>query len=327
MSPPPRLAIALGDPNGIGPEIALKALADPALARAAILVGDPEVIACHADRLGHDLAGVRVHPVAALGAAPEPGVVGARAGAAAVAYAEAAIGLVQAGAADAVVAGPHNETAIARAGIPFDGYPGLLARATGCDPDRVFLMLVGPDHRIVHVTLHLGLRQALDAVTEDRVLAAARATDRACKRIGLARPRLAACGLNPHAGEGGLFGAEEATIIGPALARARAEGVSIAGPFGADGLFAAGGFDAYLAMYHDQGHIPIKLAGRDRSFAVSIGTDVLFGTVGHGSGHRIAGQGRADPAAMIRLMRGLAGMFRAGAGAGKLTPGDIEEAK
>src|SRR5205085_8670740 len=116
------------------------------------------------------------------------------------------IALVRAGRADAVVAGPHNETAVARAGIAFAGYPGLLAEATGTDPAKVFLMLVSRRFRIVHVTLHVGLRAALDSITTARVIDAARAAHGALRMLGLATPRIAACGINPHAGEGGLFG-------------------------------------------------------------------------------------------------------------------------
>ena len=316
----PAIAVPVGDPNGIGPEVALMSAtsADVLKVLKPVIVADPMVIEATAGRLGLEdrlsalLAegSVALSPVEALTGAPTgaltPGAVTAEAGAAAVAYARAAIRLVEAGEAHAVVAGPHNETAIARAGIPFTGYPQLLAETTGTDPDDVFLMLVGPRLRIVHATLHVGLRQALDSLTPEKVLSALRAADGALRRFGIEQPRIAVCGINPHAGEGGLFGNEDAEITAPAVARANAEGIAAAGPRGADLLLQKCEHDAYIAMYHDQGHIPIKLEGRGNAFGISIGAPVLFGTVAHGSAHDIAGTGRADPAAFAVALTGMA---------------------
>lgn len=307
----PRIAVPIGDPSGIGPEIAVMAALDPKVRAQCevLMVGDRAVIVRAAATLGLDASTLVVEDVAALDELPNPGKVSAAAGAATIAYARAAIALARTGAVEAVVACPHNETAVAKAGIEFDGYPGLLARETGSDPDTVFLMLVTPTHRIVHVTLHMGLRAALDAITEPRILAAARAADTALKAIGIAAPRIAACGINPHAGEGGLFGDEDEAIVRPAVAAARAQGIDIEGPLGADVALAAGGHDAYLAMYHDQGHIPAKLAGRGKVIGVSIGTGVLFSTVAHGSAHDVAGRGRADPAPLINAITQMAGLL------------------
>lgn len=318
-APRPRIAVPFGDPNGIGPEIALKAALDATVRAAAmpVLVGDAAVVDFYAERLEcrRALAGlieassVALEPVAALDCGPAPGEVTAAAGRATVAYARRAIALARDGAVAAVVAGPHNETAVARAAISFSGYPGLLAQETGTDPERVFLMLIGERLRIAHVTLHMGLRAALDRITTGRVLDAARATDRTLKRMGIAAPRIAACGINPHAGEDGLFGDEDRLVVRPAVEAARAEGIAIEGPFGADVLLAENRYDAYLAMYHDQGHIPIKLAGRENALALSIGTPVLFSTVAHGSAHDIAGTGAADPAALKGAIVRLAGIL------------------
>ena len=315
----------VGDPNGIGPEIALKSAisADVLKVVKPVIVADPTVIEATAGRLGLEdrlsallaAGSVALSPVEALTGAPTgaltpgvltPGAVTAEAGAAAVAYARAAIRLVESRGAQAVVAGPHNETAIARAGIPFAGYPQLLAETTGTDPEDVFLMLVGPRFRFVHATLHVGLRQALDSLTTEKVLSALRAAHGALRRIGIERPRIAVCGINPHAGEGGLFGNEDAEITAPAVARANAEGIAADGPRGADLLLQECEHDAYIAMYHDQGHIPIKLEGRGNAFGISIGAPVLFGTVAHGSAHDIAGTGRADPAAFAVALTGMA---------------------
>ncbi len=167
-------------------------------------------------------------------------------------------------------------------------------------------MLVSKRLRIVHVTLHIGLRAALDMITTPRVLDAARAADAALKMLGVPRPRLAACGINPHAGEGGLFGNEDDTIVRPAVEAARRAGIDIDGPGGADVLMAEGKHDGYIAMFHDQGHIPIKLEGRGNSFALSIGTPVLFSSVAHGSAHDIAGTGKADAEPLKATIRQLA---------------------
>lgn len=316
MDEKPRIAVPLGDPNGIGPEIALKAALDASVRAVAcpVLVGDPAVIAGYATSLGCtgeldalvEDGALAIDALDALGGPPDPGALTAQAGRAAIAYVRRAIALAAGGEVAAVVAGPHNETAVALAGIAFTGYPGLLAGETGVAPAEVFLMLVSPRFRVVHVTLHMALRAALDAITQERVLGAARAADRALKRLGIAKPRLAACGINPHAGEGGLFGGEDDAVVRPAVEAARAEGISIDGPAGADLLFAQGRHDAYLAMYHDQGHIPVKIQGRDNSFGMSIGTPVLFSTVAHGSAHDIAGRGTADPRALIGTIRQMA---------------------
>ena len=315
----PRLALALGDPNGIGPEIALKAALDPALRAASrlVLVGDRGVIDLYAEQLGCEDELRRLETESALaiaavetGMRAEPGAIAADAGRATVAYAKHAIALVERGAADAVVAAPHNETAVARAGIAFSGYPGLLAAATGTAPDAVFLMLVSPRLKIVHVTLHMGLRAALDAITPARIAAAARAADRALRLFGVATPRIGVCGINPHAGENGLFGSEDEAIVSPAVEAIARDGIVVEGPMGADLLLAEGKHDVYLAMYHDQGHIPIKLQGRGNSFGISIGAPVLLSTVAHGSAHDIAGRGVADATALKTTIRQLAEVLR-----------------
>jgi 4-hydroxy-L-threonine phosphate dehydrogenase PdxA len=320
----PRIALPVGDPNGIGPEIAVAAALDPAVRAAALplLIADAKVVEAAAAERGlsahfHDVraAGdLELHDVSGLKGERRPGVVGAAAGAATVAYAQAGIRLALEGLAAAVVAAPHNETAVAQAGIPFSGYPGLLAETCGVDPDGVFLMLISPRFRIVHVTLHIGLRAALDSLSENRVLAALRAADGALQRMGLARPAIAVCGINPHAGEDGLFGDDDDRITAHAVARARAEGIDAYGPGGADVLLMEGRHDAYLAMYHDQGHIPIKLEGRGAALGLSIGAPILFATVAHGSGHDIAGTGKADPAAITGALLKMAALFRTQAG-------------
>jgi 4-hydroxythreonine-4-phosphate dehydrogenase len=251
------IAVAIGDPNGIGPEIAVKAAAafaggDPRI----VLVGDQFVI----ERYG---VPDNVHVVEALAReAFAPGRVDPAAGRATLAYAEAAFNLARGGHADAVVACPHSETAVNAAGIEFSGYPSLVARLANLPGDRVFLMLIGGRLRIVHATLHTALSDALRRLTPDLVEAAGRASVETLQRFGIARPRIGIFGINPHAGERGLFGDDDERITKPAAERLRGAGIDVEGPSGADELVTHDS-DAFIAMYHDQGHIPVKLlAGR-----------------------------------------------------------------
>lgn len=314
-----RIALTIGDPNGIGPEVAVKAAATPGAPRT-VLVGDLAVIRHYAARHAPGMAlatgpaawerpeALAVSPVAALPeAAFRPGEVSAAAGTATVAYVRHALDLVRQGVAGAIVAAPHSETAIAAAGIPFSGYPGLIADLTGQRRDRVFLMLVGGGLRILHVTLHERLRDALERLTPDLVVAAGKAAHEALRRLGVAAPRIGVFGINPHAGEGGLFGPDDARVTEPAVAALRRAGIRAEGPAGADLLLAARAQDGYLAMFHDQGHIPVKLLAPRGAAALSVGAGVLFSSVGHGSAFDIAGQGVADPSAVLQALSLLAG--------------------
>jgi len=235
------------------------------------------------------------------------GVNDAAYGRATLASAARAIAAARAGEVAAVVAAPHNQTSIAAANIPFDGYPTLVARETGMNHHDVFLMLCFGDTRIVHCTLHVGVAQALALITRERVGRAIRAADAALRRIGIARPRLAVSGLNPHAGEGGLFGREEIDTIAPAIADAQAAGIAVDGPFGADTMLARKNVDAFVVMLHDQGHVAAKLLAVNQSAAFTIGSPILFSSVAHGTAFDIVGKGIASPAAMIEAIRRLAG--------------------
>lgn len=310
-----RLALAAGDPNGIGPEIALKALAAlPVTERARItLYGPTSVFERTAAQLGLDalLRDVRCVGAGELPAsAAVPGRIDAAAGASAVASATAALQACRRGEVDAVVACPHHETAIHQAGIAFSGYPSLVARVCGVPEDRVFLMLVGGGLRIVHATLHESVRTALDRLTPELVASAVRAGAQACALLGVNDPSIGVFGINPHASEGGLFGPEDAAIVVPAVQALRAEGLRVSGPAGADMLLAQrghGGHDLYVAMLHDQGHIPVKLLAPQAASALSIGADALLSSVGHGSAMDIAGKGIADPQAVLRTIALLSG--------------------
>ncbi|HVQ61622.1 MAG TPA: 4-hydroxythreonine-4-phosphate dehydrogenase PdxA [Burkholderiales bacterium] len=328
----PRIAIATGDPAGIGPEIALKAALDPRVTEICrpLLVGDRGALQAHADACGlkADIQSV----ARAAGSSWEAGAVnllerrqfgpgelhiGAIAaphGEAALDSAKAAIDAALAGEVDAVVAAPHTESAIKMAGIEFDGYPGFVARCTGMSPEDAFLMICfdsgGTEMRISHATLHASLKRAIELVTRSRVLNAIRSTDTALRRLGVAPPRIAVSGLNPHAGEGGLFGDEERAIIGPAISDAQKGGIAAEGPFGADTMFLKKGYDAFVVMVHDQGHILAKTHAFAGSAAFTIGTPVLFSSVAHGSALDIAGKNRADPGALIAALRRVAGASR-----------------
>ncbi|WP_321795483.1 PdxA family protein [Caballeronia sp. J97] len=296
------IALCIGDPNGIGPEIAVKAAARLAADEGprAVLVGDAHVIRSYAQRCALPFDALDVLNVDALPVDSfKPGEVSAAAGAATLAYVRAALDLARAGQADAVIACPHSETAINASGTAFAGYPGYVAKHLGLAPDDVYLLLVGGGLRIVHATLHEGLAGALARLTSKHVEGAARAAVRAMAAMGVAKPRIGVMGINPHAGEGGLFGREDIDVTEPAVATLRGEGIDAIGPQGADLLLTREDIDVFVAMYHDQGHIPVKLRAGRHSAAMSIGGDVVFSSVGHGSGFDIAGQIVADPAPLL----------------------------
>jgi len=308
-----QLALAAGDPNGIGPEIALKALAAlPEADRSRItLFGPRSVLERTAAQLGLDaiLRATRLVEAGELPAsAAVPGRIDAAAGASTVASATAAIEACRRGEVDAVVACPHHETAIHQAGIAFSGYPSLVARVCGLPDEAVFLMLVGGGLRIVHATLHESVRTALARLSPQLVADAVRAGARACALLGVENPSIGVFGINPHASEGGLFGPEDGAIVEPAVATLRAEGYRVDGPAGSDLLLSQRRHDLYVAMLHDQGHIPIKLLAPQAASALSIGGDTLLSSVGHGSAMDIAGRGIADPEAVLRTIALLSGM-------------------
>lgn len=306
-----RIGITLGDPNGIGPEIAIKAARH--FARHGkikpLLVGDGFVIEDTANRLGLDATPAFIDVPGLDPAGYAPGRLDPRAGKATVAYAEAAVRLAREGRIDAIVGCPHSETAVNRAGIAFSGYPGLIADLTGTPRSQAFMMLTAKGLRITHTTLHESVAQALARLSPDLVVAAARATVATARQLGISVPRLGVFGINPHAGEDGLFGDEDERITKPALARLKAEGIAADGPIGADLLLSQRQHDFYLAMFHDQGHIPIKLISPLRASALTIGVPVLFASVAHGCAFDIAGKGTADATGVIETLELLAGAY------------------
>lgn len=308
-----RILLSTGDPNGVGPEIAVKACA-ASPADAPVLVGARFVIEPLAAA-----AGLKVRDYAP-GAAPEtgvidvvdgahlacddykPGTLSARAGAATIAYLTDAVKLARSRDFRAVVAGPHSETAVHAAGIEFRGYPPLVARLTGVPEDQVFLLLIGGGLRIAHVTLHESMASAIARLTPELVAAAGVALHEALQALGIAQPRIGVFGINPHASEGGLFGKEDEQVTERSVVTLRGLGISADGPAGADVLISTEGYDGYLAMYHDQGHVPVKLLAGRTACALTIGAGVPFCSVGHGTAFDIAGTGKADPTALIRAL-------------------------
>jgi 4-hydroxythreonine-4-phosphate dehydrogenase len=314
------IAVAIGDPNGIGPEIAVKAAATLAAGDGPrpLLIGDPKVIRHYASLVAPQLplregdapqdGAITFLPVENLPAdAFAPGRIEAAAGRAMTEYVDAAMKLVHAGKAYAIVGCPHNETAVHKAGIPFSGYPSLIARLSGVPEESVFMMFIGGGLRIVHATLHERLADGLARLSTDLVIAAASAANHALQRMGVARPKIGLFGINPHAGENGLFGDDDERITAPAAVRLRDMGLDVEGPQGADLMIGRREFDAFVAMYHDQGHIPVKLMAGRLASALSIGGGVIFSSTGHGSAFDIAGQGVADPEATLRAIRLVAG--------------------
>ena len=322
----PVIAIAIGDPAGIGPEIAIAAVMDEGVRSRCrpILVGSTEVLELYQAQiqmpctfqniLGPDEAKFAsdIIEVIEVNGPPlysfSPGKSGPACGKAILDYAGAAVDLACKGMVDGVVACPHTQQSIAAGGIDFDGYPGFVAQRTGTHVNNVFMMLYTDTLRIVHTTLHIGIRAALELIDIDRVLRALRATDRALRSLGVACPRIGVAGINPHASEGGLFGTEDDEIVRPAVIEAKKVGVNAFGPFGADILLLDPTYDAYVVMFHDQGHIPAKLTGFNSISAFAIGSPIRFASVGHGSALDIAGQGSADPSSLIRTIERISGV-------------------
>jgi 4-hydroxythreonine-4-phosphate dehydrogenase len=336
------LLLTLGDPVGIGPEILLRAWAAGALdgsaivgdlavlRRAAAVCGLAPVFACidePADLAAVPPRAVPVLPAQGLapGLADLPwGVADARCGAAAARCIEQAVAWVQAGQAAGLVTAPIHKEALAAAGVPYPGHTEMLqalATPPGQGPPPVRMMLANDELRVVLVTIHLSLRRAIDAITFDAVLQTLRITQRAAAAWGLAgAPRIAVAGLNPHAGEGGLFGDEEQRFIAPAIAAAQAEGIAAEGPFPPDTVFMRarhaaghpGRYDVVVAMTHDHGLIPVKYLGVEHGVNVTLGLPFVRTSPDHGTAFDIAGRGLADPASLIAAVAMARRMLTAG---------------
>ncbi len=309
------LALTMGDPAGIGGEVAAKAwrilAADFAPGFAIIAdpfwVGGldvPMAVIRSLDQVA-DVFGAAL-PVLAL-PLPEiarPGRPDPANAPAVIASIERAVRLAQAGEASAVVTNPISKAVLYQAGFPHPGHTEFLGHLTGGAP---VMMLACPQLRVVPVTVHVSLRRALEGVTTAAIVRVARATAAALRRdFGIAAPRLAVAGLNPHAGEGGAMGAEEAEVIAPAVAALRAEGIDATGPYPPDTLFtdaARPTYDAAICMYHDQALIPLKTLDMAGGVNVTLGLPIIRTSPDHGTAFGIAGQGRADPGSLVAALR------------------------
>jgi 4-hydroxythreonine-4-phosphate dehydrogenase len=328
----PPLALTMGDPAGIGGEIAIAAWAGGRAPHPFFLIADPDWLAPLARGAGATLAEIaapqeaarvfaRALPVLPLRLAT-PAVAGRPDPAnapAIVAAIERAVALVGSGAASAVVTNPISKRVLRDgAGFAFPGHTEFLAHLAGAP--RPVMMLASPLLRVVPVTIHIPLREVPAALTAPLIEETARITAAALSRdFGIARPRLAVAGLNPHAGEGGQIGREEIELIAPALDRLRAEGLEIAGPLPADTMFhaeARARYDAALTMYHDQGLIPLKALDFARGVNVTLGLPFVRTSPDHGTAFDIAGTGRADPTSLVESLNLAAAMATRRAAAG-----------
>ena len=326
------LLVTMGDPSGIGPEIVAKAAAAGEL-RDAVVLGDVGVL-----RRAVAACGL-VLPVASLEhpsdfAACPPGVlavcapagledglstlpfgaVDARAGAAAARCIEQAVAWMREGAGRAIVTAPIHKEALSAAGVGFPGHTEMLqslAATPGEPAPPVRMMLANDELRVVLVTIHMSLRRAIDALSTQGIVDTLAITHAAGLRFGLAAPRIAVAGLNPHAGEGGLFGDEEILLIAPAIAQARAAGIAASGPFAPDTVFMRardaagkpGEFDFVVAMTHDHGLIPVKYLGVEQGVNVTLGLPFVRTSPDHGTAFDIAGRGVADAASLVAAAR------------------------
>jgi len=326
------IVITMGDACGIGPEIIAKSFAS-GQAQGAIVLGDAGVMRRALALTGQKTALALLEHVADAQSCPPNcvpllqakdlpanliqapvGQIDARAGAAAAACIAQAVQLVRSGEASAIVTAPIHKEALSAASV---GYPGhtemlqALAAQPGQPMPPVRMMLANDELRTVLVTIHMSLRSAIDAVTFDAVLQTLRIADKAARSFGVASPRIAVAGLNPHAGEGGLFGDEELRVIGPAIDAARAEGINATGPYAPDTVFMRarhtavhpGEFDLVVAMTHDHGLIPVKYLGVEQGVNVTLGLPFVRTSPDHGTAFDIAGMGRADPSSLIAALR------------------------
>lgn len=314
------LLVTMGDPAGIGPEIVVAAHARGAL-HDALVVGDPSVLrraGAAMTALVDAPSDLQEVPPGCLPVLMPPGLpaglsslawgrVDARAGAAAARCVEHAATLVLGRAGRALVTAPVHKEALAAAGVPHPGHTEMLQALAGAAAVR--MMLASPELKVVLVTIHLSLRRAIEAVTRDAVLDTIRIAANAAAgwpRAHPGAPRIAVAGLNPHAGEGGLFGDEEIRIIGPAVQAARAEGIDAHGPFAPDTVFMRarrGEFDLVVAMTHDHGLIPVKYLGVEQGVNVTLGLPFVRTSPDHGTAFDIAGTGRADPSSLLAALQ------------------------
>ena len=332
MSKKPILGITMGDPASIGPEITVKALSDPAIYEkcSPIIIGDAAVMEAAVGIVGKD---VKINAVSDVKEAKfefgtidvydmklvdmdklERGVVSAMAGNAAFQYVKKVIELAMNHEVDATVTNALNKEAMNLAGHHYSGHTEIYAEYTGTK--KYTMMLAHENLRVVHVSTHVSLSEACDRVKKDRVLAGIRIADQACKELGIKEPKIGVAGLNPHSGENGMFGREEIEEITPAIEAAKGEGIIVDGPVPPDTVFSkarGGWYDIVVAMYHDQGHIPLKVVGFVYNQAeqkwdavagvnITLGLPIIRASVDHGTAFDQAGKGVANELGLINAM-------------------------
>jgi 4-phospho-D-threonate 3-dehydrogenase / 4-phospho-D-erythronate 3-dehydrogenase len=318
----PRIGITMGDPAGIGPEVVLKAVAEEEISRicAPVIIGDAQLLAhtartldlqCGYDiiRQGEPLPENLAEPVIFhldnIGGFIEPGIESGAAGKAAAGYIEAAVDLCAAGSVDAIATAPINKRALFLGGYSFPGHTEFLAHLTGSEDSA--MAFVAANLRIVLLSTHLPLAEAIRLVERDRIIRTVNLAHRELRRWGIERPRLAVAALNPHGAEGGLFGMEEASEMVPAIEACHGvDDVNVRGPFPADTVFlraSRGEFDAVIACYHDQAMIPVKCLSFGEAVNVTMGLPFIRTSVDHGTAFDIAGKGLAEHSSMLAAIK------------------------
>jgi 4-hydroxythreonine-4-phosphate dehydrogenase len=328
MSKKPKLAITMGDPAGIGPEVVLRAFGEPAVLDVAdlIVIGSatvmeqarrivekaPEVLPVEEVGGAQTDLGVPVLDIPLPeGFAPLPGQIQAECGDAAVKYINTALDLALDGSVDAMVTGPINKAAVLAAGHDFLGHTELLSKR--CGADDVAMMLLSPGRgeepmwlRVTHATVHVPLKDVFSLLTPEAILKTIRITHDALQSMKVKSNRIAVAGLNPHASDQGIMGDEEAIVVTPAIQMAIDQGYDVFGPIPADTVFLRamqGEFDAVVALYHDQGHIPVKTHGFEQAVNVTLGLPIIRTSVDHGTAFEIAWQGNANETSMVEAIK------------------------
>src|ERR1700704_2698997 len=318
----PRIAVTMGDPAGIGPEVVLKAIAEEEIRSVCIPVisGDAQLLAHTARtldlqsgydivRLGEPLPDQLSEPIIFhldnINGFIEPGVESAAAGKAAGGYIEAAVELCAAGSVDAIATAPINKRSLFLGGYSFPGHTEFLAHLTGSE--EYAMAFVAANLRIVLISTHVPLAEAIRLVERDRIVRTINLTNRELRRWGIERPRLAVAALNPHGAEGGLFGMEETSEISPAVEACRVvDEINVKGPYSADTVFlraSRGEFDAVVACYHDQAMIPVKCLSFGEAVNITLGLPFIRTSVDHGTAFDIAGKGIAEHSSMVEAIK------------------------
>jgi 4-hydroxythreonine-4-phosphate dehydrogenase len=316
----PRIGITMGDPAGIGPEVVLKAVAEEEVRRACIpvIIGDAQLLAHTARTLdlqsGYDIVRADepfpehsepvIYHLDNITGFIEPGIESGAAGKAAGGYIEAAVELCAAGNIDAVATAPINKRALFLGGYSFPGHTEFFAHLTGAE--EYAMAFVAGNLRIVLLSTHVPLSEAIRLVERDRIVRRVNLANRELQRWGIERPRVAVAALNPHGAEGGLFGVEEASEIIPAIDACRRDEINVQGPFSADTVFlraSRGEFDAVIACYHDQAMIPVKCLSFGEAVNVTLGLPFIRTSVDHGTAFDIAGKGLAEHSSMVAAIK------------------------